>query len=234
MLVAKTHSPVIPHPSPNHNARKTGIDMLVLHYTNMPDATSALARMCDPSAEASAHYLIGKDGRIFQMVDESRRAWHAGISCWLGESDINSRSIGIELDNSGNQPFPEVQMATLEELARNIIARHAISKGRVLGHSDVAPLRKQDPGKWFDWARLAKAGTGLWPEEETFTISVPDPAEEACRLLAAIGYGYVEESSETILLAFQQHFLPGHRSGKPDEKTIARLRQVLALIEKNR
>ncbi|QJF50444.1 N-acetylmuramoyl-L-alanine amidase [Roseobacter ponti] len=147
-------------PSPNCGARRSGLTphIVVLHYTAMADAAAALDRLCDPSAEVSAHYLIDRWGEVTQMVDEKDRAWHAGAGEWRGLGDINSRSVGIELDNTGRHPFPEPQMAALEDLLTGILARHPIAPGDVIGHSDMAPGRKSDPGPRFDWARLARRG----------------------------------------------------------------------------
>ena len=159
----------IERPSPNHDARPAGkpIDILLLHYTGMRDAEAALRRLTDPAAKVSSHYLIDEDGATYRLVDEGRRAWHAGVSYWGGERDINGVSIGIELVNPGHEfgyrPFPQPQMEALVELGRAILARHPIPPARVLGHSDVAPTRKTDPGELFDWRALAEAGIGLWP-----------------------------------------------------------------------
>src|SRR5215468_7605155 len=185
-------------PSPNHDDRGgVAIDMLVLHYTGMQSAKVALDRLCDPVAKVSAHYSIDEDGTVYSHVPEARRAWHAGVSFWAGATDINARSIGIELVNPGHtcgyRPFPEAQMRALEELARSILARHSIPAHRVLGHSDVAPARKIDPGELFDWRRLARAGIGLWPE--TLAIPDPGPADTPLELsdvqskLGRFGYG---------------------------------------------
>ncbi|MGJ8546914.1 MAG: N-acetylmuramoyl-L-alanine amidase [Sulfitobacter sp.] len=148
------------HPSPNCGARRDGLvpRLIVIHYTAMQSAQSALERLCDPSAEVSAHYLISGAGETVQMVEEAQRAWHAGAGEWAGQSDINSRSIGIELDNRGTHPFSEPQMAALEQLLRGIMARWGIEPHCVIGHSDMAPGRKSDPGPHFDWARLARQG----------------------------------------------------------------------------
>lgn len=149
--------------SPNHNARRLGRpDMVVIHYTGMTNAAAARARLCDPAAQVSAHWLIGLDGGVEALVPEERRAWHAGVSSWEGESDVNSRSIGIELVNPGHEhgyhPFPEPQMAALERLLARIMARWPVEARNVVGHQDVAPGRKIDPGEKFDWARLARGG----------------------------------------------------------------------------
>ncbi len=148
------------HPSPNFGPRRDGQvpSLIVLHYTAMISAGAALERLCDPEAEVSAHYLIGRDGTVWQLVEESDRAWHAGAGEWKGQGDVNSRSIGIELDNSGTHPFAEPQMAALERLLTGIMARWAIPPEGVIGHSDMAPGRKRDPGPRFDWARLAREG----------------------------------------------------------------------------
>jgi N-acetylmuramoyl-L-alanine amidase len=153
-------------PSPNHGLRRDGArpDMIVIHYTAMRSAEDALARLCDPLAEVSAHYLITEQGRTWQLVEEAQRAWHAGAGRWGAVSDVNSRSIGIELANSGDHPFPDPQMTALEDLLRGIMARWDIAPERIIGHSDMAPLRKSDPGPRFDWRRLARRGLSVWPD----------------------------------------------------------------------
>ncbi|MEM9782764.1 MAG: N-acetylmuramoyl-L-alanine amidase [Pseudomonadota bacterium] len=158
------------HPSPNHGPRRGDgrIDMVVIHYTAMADAASAIERLCDPASAVSAHYLIARDGALTAMVAEDRRAWHAGAAFWAGERDINSRSIGIELDSLGIDgdgapvPFCERQMARLERLLAEIMMRHPVPPERVLGHACVAPTRKRDPGPAFDWRRLALQGLAVW------------------------------------------------------------------------
>lgn len=160
---------MIDRPSPNHDERPDGaaIDILVLHYTGMRTAEEALARLCDPQARVSAHYTVDRDGSIYRHVPEERRAWHAGISFWAGEHNVNGRSIGIELVNPGHEfgyiPFPDEQIASLIELAHGVLGRHPIPAGHVVGHSDVAPNRKTDPGELFPWAHLAQHGVGLFP-----------------------------------------------------------------------
>lgn len=154
-----------PHPSPNFGARKDGArpDLVVLHYTAMENAQVALDRLCDPEFEVSAHWLLGRDGRVWQLVDEEARAWHAGAGSWGAVTDINSRSIGIEIDNDGRAPFAEPAMAALDRLLADIRHRWTISPERVIGHQDMAPDRKLDPGPRFDWRRLARAGHAVWP-----------------------------------------------------------------------
>jgi len=171
---------IIARPSPNYNDRTVdAVDLLVLHYTGMASCEAALARLCDPAAQVSAHYLIDEDGTVYRLVAEEHRAWHAGVSCWAGERDVNSRSIGIELVNPGHdlgyRNFPYQQMRALALLCRQILSRHPIPASRVLAHSDVAPGRKRDPGEKFDWAWLAGQGVGLWPGLERFPISSGHP-----------------------------------------------------------
>lgn len=160
------------HPSPNFNDRKHPIDMLVLHYTGMKTGQEALDRMCDPAAEVSAHYMIWEDGRVMQLVGEDKRAWHAGVSSWKGEQDLNSRSIGIEIVNGGHDwplpgdtlpPYPQVQIDSLIRLTHGILDRWNIPQTRIVGHSDIAPARKTDPGEHFPWVQLSRFGIGLWP-----------------------------------------------------------------------
>jgi N-acetylmuramoyl-L-alanine amidase len=221
---------IIDRPSPNHGPRPDGraIDMLILHYTGMPTAAAALARLCDPEAAVSAHYLIDEDGTVVRLVDEARRAWHAGVSCWQGETDVNDRSIGIELVNPGHEwgyrPFPEPQMRALVALCGGILARHPIPPRRVLGHSDVAPERKDDPGELFDWRRLAAAGIGAWPAAAALA-GVPSVAEMQARL-ARIGYcvpthGEADARTVAAVRAFQRHYRPWRCDGALDAETAA-------------
>lgn len=216
-------------PSPNFGPRPAGmaVDMLILHYTGMTSAEAALERLCSPEAQVSAHYLIEEDGTVWRLVPEEQRAWHAGVSAWGGRRDINDRSIGIELANPGHdfgyRDFPEAQMAALETLCREILARHPIPPRQVLGHSDVAPQRKIDPGERFDWQRLARAGIGFWPESAA--PAARDLAE--CQLLlAAIGYetpqtGALDAETRRVVAAFQRHFRPARCDGEPDPETRA-------------
>ncbi|HEY9537246.1 MAG TPA: N-acetylmuramoyl-L-alanine amidase [Kiloniellaceae bacterium] len=224
---------IIERPSPNHDARPAGqaIDLLLLHYTGMPTGEAALERLCDPAARVSVHYLVEEDGRIFQLVSESRRAWHAGVACWQGVTDINARSIGIEIVNPGHEfgyrPFPPQQMAAVKLLALDILARHPVPTARVLGHSDVAPLRKDDPGELFDWRGLAAAGIGLWPE--TGSSAVLESA--VGKALARVGYSYTDENLPAVIRAFQRHFRPGSITGNADPDTRRRLAALLAVID---
>lgn len=209
------------HPSPNFGDRLRGpVDILLIHYTGMWTAEDALVRLRDPEAKVSAHYLIDMDGHVHALVAEDKRAWHAGVSFWAGETDVNSRSIGIELVNKGHDlgyhDFPAAQMAALADLARGILARHPIPAYRVLAHSDVAPTRKQDPGERFDWASLAAAGVGLYPPE-----GVPKPAERPDRgrflqKLARFGYGVGTDAAAgtAAIEAFRRHY-HAHALGNP-------------------
>ena len=173
--------------------------MIVLHYTGMRDAEDALARLCDPSAEVSAHYMIAPSGQVWQLVAEDQRAWHAGAGAWRGCDDINSRAIGIELVNTGAHPFPDPQMRQLEALLAQVMARWAIAADRIIAHSDMAPDRKEDPGPRFDWRRLARQGLAFWPEG--FGADLPLAAS-----LDAIGYPLA--APEKRLQAFRFRFLP--------------------------
>jgi N-acetylmuramoyl-L-alanine amidase len=217
-----------PYRSPNFGPRPavTPIDMLVIHYTGMPTAAAALARLVDPASRVSAHYVIDEDGTLHALVDEAMRAWHAGESFWRGRTDVNSRSIGIELVNPGHEfgyrPFPEAQMASLIALVRDIVARHPIPPINVVGHSDVAPRRKTDPGELFDWPRLAAAGTGLWPEPAGRDAG---PAKgNATVWLAAIGYETVDPGQSVA--AFQRRFRPARVDGRADGETLGLLRAM--------
>ncbi len=221
---------MIDHPSPNFGQRSSGlkIDMIVLHYTGMESADGALARLCDPASEVSAHYMIAEDGAVFRLVAEDMRAWHAGVSNWAGATDINDRSIGIELVNPGHEfgyrKFPEPQMAALEGVAIDIVARHGIPAHRVLGHSDIAPTRKSDPGELFDWRRLALNGIGVWSDENA-RQGEADP-QRAIDLLARYGYGVDDINPTPSIIAFQRHFRPACIDGVMDRETFARLNDL--------
>jgi N-acetylmuramoyl-L-alanine amidase len=223
--------------SPNHDSRATArIDMLVLHYTGMATAAAALDRLCDPRARVSAHYVVEESGVLWRLVPEGRRAFHAGRSCWEGERDLNAVSLGIEIVNPGHEwgyrPFPEEQMGALEWLCHDILSRHPIPPQRIVGHSDIAPDRKSDPGELFDWSRLAHAGIGIWPE--------PSPAllrgrgkdigarETAAALadLATVGYCTNAAEATSVVAAFQRRFRPARCDGRLDAETAWRLCEV--------
>ena len=233
-------------PSPNHSERRNGAspNMIVLHYTGMRDNEAAIRQLCSPGTEVSAHYVVLQDGYIVQLVAESRRAWHAGASSWAGENDINSCSIGIEIANPGHEygypDFPRRQIAAVTALCRSIFTRHDISPDRVLGHSDVAPSRKQDPGEKFPWKLLADSGIGLWVKPVPITQAGPifvlgetNPAiEETQRLLARYGYGvvstgYLDGTTRDAVAAFQRHFRPIRVDGVIDVSTTATLKALL-------
>jgi N-acetylmuramoyl-L-alanine amidase len=215
-------------PSPNFDERPAPkIDHLVLHYTGMQTAAAAVERLCDPVARVSSHYMVDEDGTVYCLVEERNRAWHAGISYWRGVRGLNDRSVGIEIVNPGHEwgyrPFPAVQMAAVLELCAGILKRHPIPDRNVVGHSDIAPDRKQDPGELFPWGWLAENGVGLWSGE----ITEPgDIAED----LAVIGYD-MSLQLPALVTAFQRHFVPESVTGVVDETTAARaaaLRKILS------
>ncbi len=221
---------MIERPSPNFDPRPTGcpVDMLVIHYTGMPSAKAALERLGNPEAGVSAHYVIDEDGTVIRLVDEADRAWHAGRSWWRGEEDINARSVGVELINPGHEfgyrPFPEDQMRALEGLAGAIVGRHPIAARNVVGHADVAPRRKCDPGELFDWRRLAGTGVGLWPE-----AAEPGRADEDAVGAALTEVGYETEDLTATITAFQRHFRPTRVDGAADAETAGLAAAVAAL-----
>ncbi|MCB1510562.1 MAG: N-acetylmuramoyl-L-alanine amidase [Hyphomicrobiaceae bacterium] len=234
-------------PSPNVNERR-GVarpDMLVLHYTGLPSFERSIEVLADPRGQVSCHYVVDVDGRIVQMVPEALRAWHAGVSSWHQATDLNSHSVGIEIQNpghSGGYPdFPDDQMRAVETLSRDIIDRHRMTSGRVVAHSDIAPGRKIDPGEKFDWQRLHRAGIGDWVPPVPF-----DPGEtglgpgatgevvlEVQRNLAAYGYGIeptsvIDERTAIVVAAFQLRFRPARTDGCIDTSTRLTLQRLLS------
>jgi len=209
--------------------------MLIIHYTGMADNQSAIKRLCDPGSIVSTHYVIDDLGKCLQLVNENNRAWHAGVSFWAGNNDINSCSIGVELCNPGHEHgyrrFPEKQMATLLKLGTDILARHSILPQFVLGHSDVAPARKLDPGEFFDWKKLANNGIGIWPNANT-PLNKQEIQETKCEVddrdvallqgkLARFGYqiditGEYDKQTSLVVMAFQRHFRQNHITGMLD------------------
>lgn len=231
--------------SPSHGERRgvAGPDCLILHYTGMATGEAALARLRDPSAEVSCHYVVAEDGEVIQMVAESRRAWHCGVSRWLGADDLNSRSIGVEIVNPGHEgglpPFPDAQIVSVAALCRDIVVRHSIAPERVLAHSDIAPGRKVDPGEAFPWERLHGLGVGHWARpgrpDTGPALRAGDEGAVVAALQAALArYGYdIPESgafcarTRVVVEAFQRHFRQSRVDGVADAETLAMLRALL-------
>jgi N-acetylmuramoyl-L-alanine amidase len=232
--------------SPNSGPRQAvagevGVRHVVLHYTGMHSCAAALERLCDPAAQVSSHYLIDEDGTVYRLVDENQRAWHAGKSFWRGVRDLNSTSVGIEIANPGHdhgyRAFPDAQIGALIGLVGEIIERHGVTADNIVGHSDIAPGRKADPGELFPWERLAEAGIGLWPEPNQPLPGVPD-LSAAFRRLSEIGYpvpvtellgaDLLDPSSGAtdVITAFQRRFRPGQVDGILDLETAAILAAV--------
>ena len=226
-------------PSPNFDERTLPISLLILHYTGMETGEAALKRMCNPEAKVSAHYMVEEDGRIFQLVDEGKRAWHAGVSEWQGETNINSNSIGIEIVNGGHDfpnedgslpPYPDTQIIAVIALCKDIESRHG--RLTLLGHSDIAPMRKIDPGEHFPWSGLAAAGLGYWPEVQSDDKRILfEPASRdrgvaiLQRGLAHIGYGarvsgVMDELTVKIVEALQRRYRPDQVDGRVDIQTM--------------
>lgn len=247
-MLASADSPHVDalHPSPNIEPRKPGYrpDMLLLHYTGMHSCEKAIDWLARPESKVSCHYVVAEDGTITQMVAEDMRAWHAGQSYWKGETDINSSSIGIEIHNPGHAQgypdFPDAQMHAVTRLSADIVARHRISKTRVLAHSDVAPNRKIDPGEKFDWKRLSETGIGYWIAPEPIDKcgwslgpdSRSEKVAEAQHLLRTYGYGIdvtgtLDAATGFVLRAFQLHWRPGLIDGRLDSSTLATLRMLI-------
>ena len=217
----------IDRPSPNFNDRALPVQIIVLHYTGMATADAAVARLVDPAAGVSAHWLVADDGQVVRMVDESRRAWHAGKSFWRGISDVNSASIGIEIVNPGHEfgyrPFARQQMDSVEALVAAAVQRFGIIPANVVGHSDIAPARKQDPGELFDWDRLARAGLAMPKPTGGF-----DPGwTDAGTMMALERYGYDISDAAAAVAAFQRRFRPATFDGTIDAETRTMLRNVL-------
>lgn len=207
----------IAKPSPNFDERALPISMIVLHYTGMTDAASAIERLCDPDAKVSCHYLVDEDGTVVEMVAEDKRAWHAGKSHWRGLTDCNSASVGIEIVNPGHdlgyRPFPDAQVDAVIRLVAEIKDRHQITRGDVVGHSDIAPARKRDPGELFPWGKLARLRLAL-PRP---TRNLMDPKwSEAGFLLALERFGYDVDDKMAAIMAFQRRFRPELVDGEVD------------------
>src|SRR3982751_4945790 len=233
-------------PSANFGERNKGLvpDMIVLHYTGMPDAEGAITQLCSAGTDVSAHYIVLEDGRIVQSVPEARRAWHAGVSSWSGEEDINSCSIGIEIVNRGHDwgypDFPSRQIAAVTALCRGIMLRRNVPSHRVLGHSDVAPARKKDPGEKFPWHSLANSGVGHWVQpaamvrgESLMLGTISDEVLSLQQALARYGYGVpltgkYDAATMEVVTAFQRHFRPARLDGVADHSTLTTLQALLA------
>lgn len=232
-------------PSPNFDARLAPPDMIVLHYTGMTTGEAALARLTDPASRVSAHYLVEEDGRVFALVAEPRRAWHAGEAFWGGATDINGVSIGVEMVNPGHEfgyrPFPDRQIEAVVELIAGIRSRWTIPDARILGHSDVAPGRKEDPGELFPWKRLAQSGQGLWVEPPPAPGPPLRGGEDGVGVLALqaalgrLGYrrpstGLFDSDTAAIVRAFQRHWVQTRVDGVADGDTRARLMALLRRV----
>jgi N-acetylmuramoyl-L-alanine amidase len=232
--------------SPNYGSRGDApnikpINTLVLHYTGMQSGAAALDRLCDPEAKVSSHYLVEEDGTVWRLVAELDRAFHAGVSYWQGERDLNYVSIGIEIVNPGHEwgyrEFPDPQMMAVEALCKDILSRHRIPPDRIVGHSDIAPDRKADPGELFDWPRLAKAGIGLWPTPAAELTrrrgTGVGPAQRMAGLsdLARIGYSVAAGTEQVAIAAFQRRFRPARWDGLLDGETLGRLLELRMAVE---
>ncbi|MFT3729481.1 MAG: N-acetylmuramoyl-L-alanine amidase [Terricaulis sp.] len=243
----------IERPSPNYDARTRAVDLVVLHYTGMQDGETAIARLTDPApvagkfpgpwqdpkiapdaplARVSTHYVVGEDGAVYRIVPENLRAWHAGASSWDGEGDVNARAIGIEIVNGGHDfglpDFPEPQIAAVIALVKDILQRNKLDASRVVGHSDIAPDRKLDPGEKFPWKRLADAGVALWPTQPAHHIQTTsgEAISQVQQQLAAFGYsvspsGSMDAATRNAISAFQRRFRPARIDGAPDAETTA-------------
>jgi N-acetylmuramoyl-L-alanine amidase len=233
---------MISAPSPNFDNRKSPPDMIVLHYTGLPTREEALARLTDPVAKVSAHYMVDEGGRVYALVPEERRAWHAGVSFWKGDTDINAASIGIEIVNPGHEfgyiPFPDIQIEAVIGLTDDIRSRWTVPESRILGHSDVAPARKQDPGELFPWKKLAQAGHGIWVEPNGAPGAPLAEGDEGAGVFALqagltrLGYdcapsGKYDANTTMVVSAFQRHWLQTRFDGIADGETRARLVAVL-------
>lgn len=221
-------SGIIDCPSPNFDERALPVSIIVLHYTGMQDAAAAIARLTDPEAKVSSHYVVAEDGQVLRLVAEDKRAWHAGKSHWRGIDDVNSASVGIELVNPGHEwgyrPFPEAQMSALLPLMADIVGRHAITRGNIVGHSDIAPTRKMDPGELFDWERLARVRLALPRPRKHLT----DPHwTDGGFLLALARFGYEVLDGEAATRAFQRRFRPETIDGIGDGECRATLLSLL-------
>ncbi len=239
---------IIERPSPNFNERVgvSGPDILIMHYTGMQSCQAAVTRLTDAASRVSSHYTVDEDGTVYRHVAEEMRAWHAGVSSWRGATDINSRSVGIEIVNPGHEfgyrAFPDVQIAAVEKLSQGIVARHKIASRNVIGHSDIAPGRKTDPGELFPWRHFAQAGLGVWVEAKPgreASLARPETGARVGELQTALqryGYGLeitsvYDEPTEIVVSAFQRHFRPSLFDGVADAETQGILRALNDLLD---
>jgi len=235
-------------PSPNFDDRADGAkpELIIVHYTSMDSTEAALERLTDPVAKVSSHYLIDEKGNIFTLVDEEKRAWHAGVSSWMGKDDVNSRSIGIELSNRNGEPYTNQQLFALAILCKDIMQRNHIPPENIIGHSDVAPGRKLDPGTHFPWQKMARHDVGRWPvptlADEFNAASAAKSPLQLKALFNEAGYtvhahGKDKPSLKEVIFAFQQHFEPevfeNGTPGKATETTVARLRAIARMNREN-
>lgn len=231
-------------PSPNFDARTAPPDAIVMHYTGMQSGEEALARLCDSEARVSSHYLVEEDGRVFRLVPEERRAWHAGAGSWRGQTDMNGASVGIEIVNPGHEfgyrPFPPAQIAAVIALTADIRSRWTVEDVCIIGHSDLAPMRKRDPGELFPWKTLAEAGHGLWAEAPAAPGPLLQEGEESAAVFALqagltrLGYdcapsGKFDARTKAVVRAFQLHWRQSRTDGVADGETRARLIALLRL-----
>ncbi len=210
-------------PSPNFDARNRDVDMIILHYTGMKTGEEARQRLCDKASKVSAHYVIEENGDCYRLVDEQNRAWHAGVSSWRGDAETNARSIGVEIVNPGHEfgyrAFPDAQIDVVIALLKGIRTRFEIPLRHILGHSDVAPRRKEDPGEKFPWDRLAAEGLGVPPFDGDASAQTDITYEEALRALSAIGYDAPQGDHAAALIAFQRHYCPASLGQGFDPRT---------------
>ncbi len=223
--------------SKNFDSRKAKIEYIVLHYTETKNLSEAINLLTEEKRKVSSHYLIDTNGKIYNLVSDSKRAWHAGVSSWQGQDDINSRSLGIEIVNEGEKKasyYPDLQISALIELIKNLIKKHKIHSYNILGHSDIAPLRKIDPGKYFPWKILSENMIGIWAENERQDIFLKnDDVDLLLANLKKIGYSYIDLSEKNknnlkIIDAFHRHFLP-HQLGK--KPTLSSLKISIDLLK---
>ncbi len=240
---------VIERPSPNKDERPPGkpVSHLILHYTGMKTAQEAVDRLTDPEARVSAHYTIDEAGNIYRHVDEAERAWHAGVSSWRGEEDINGTSVGIEIVNPGHEfgyrAFPAAQMESVIALCKDVLGRHVIPDRNVVAHSDVAPTRKMDPGEKFPWPALAEEGVGVWPQTvvlQNVPLLGPTSSSPRVRKLqrqfqqfgyGVLAHGLYDSTTQAVVTAFQRHFRPSGVDGLADAETQSILSHLIEMVD---